>query len=59
MTTGHVRVRAPRDGINDGALEAVCTHCSASATLLMPMNADDFTEMLTAFLDHHEHCEKE
>lgn len=59
MDTNHVRVRAPRDGINDGAMEAVCMNCSASAILVMPINAEDFCSMLTAFLDNHEHCEKE
>ena len=53
MTRPHVRVRN-----KDSALEAYCPICEETATIVMPMNAEDFCSMLTAFMDNHDNCEK-
>jgi hypothetical protein len=54
MTSTHVRVRN-----KDSALEAYCLICEETATIVMPMNAEDFCSMLTAFMDNHDDCYQE
>ena len=56
--TSHVRVRALHGVPHDGATEVVCTHCNGNLILVMPILADDFCSVLSAFIDNHEDCEK-
>lgn len=54
MTGTHVRVRNKGD-----SMEAYCLICAETATIVMPMNAEDFCSMLTAFMDNHDDCDQE